>query len=103
MIAIPASGKGLDADVDKRFGRCPFIILYDLETGKFNSYENPYADEASGAGVKTAEFISKKGAKTLYALKLGPKARQVVEAAGIEIITGVKGRVDETLNNHIKT
>lgn len=101
IIAVTASGEGLKAEVDKKFGRCKYIIIYNPETEEATSYENKFLKQNSGVGVKTAEFMADKGVKKVLTLKVGPKAAQVLDRAGIEVVTGIKGQVKENLNNYL--
>lgn len=101
MIAITASNKGLESEIDKKFGRCKFILIYNPETEEVTSYENEFLKQNSGVGVKTAEFIADKGVKKVLTFKVGPKAAQVLDKAGIETVTGLKGQVKENIDKYI--
>lgn len=59
-IAISASNPDLSSPVDPRFGRCPYFLIVDPETMKFEALENPNVSSASGAGIQSAQFISDK-------------------------------------------
>ncbi len=87
-ICITAQGKDLNAQVDPRFGRCQYFIFLDTDNPQeFEAVENPYKDAPGGAGVQSAQFVANKGVKRVYTGNIGPGARQVLEAAGIEIVT----------------
>ncbi len=101
MIAITSSNKGLESEIDKKFGRCKFILIYNPETEEVISYENELLKQNSGVGVKTAEFIADKGVKKVLTFKVGPKAAQVLDKAGIKTVTGLKGQVKENIDKYI--
>lgn len=101
MIAITALNRGVDSEIDKKFGRCKYILIYNPETEEVTSYENEFSKQNSGVGVKTAEFIANKGVKKVLTFKVGPKAAQVLDKAGIETVTGLKGQVQENINRYI--
>lgn len=101
IIAITASGQGTESEIDKKFGRCQYILIYDPATAEVKSYQNKFLQQNSGVGVKTAEFIAEKGVKKVLTFKVGPKAAQVLDKAGIETVTGLKGQVQKNLNNYI--
>ncbi|MFW5790225.1 MAG: NifB/NifX family molybdenum-iron cluster-binding protein [Bacillota bacterium] len=101
IFAITASGQGIEAELDKKFGRCKYIIIYDPATEKVTSYENKFLQQSSGVGVKTAEFIADKGVEKVLTFKVGPKAAQVLDKAGIETITGLKGQVKDIIDKYI--
>jgi len=50
-IAISSSGKTLDAEVDPRFGRCPYFIIADTVTGGFEVADYSSAAAGGGAGI----------------------------------------------------
>ncbi len=94
-IAVSASGASLSSPVDPRFGRSAYIIFLDPETREFEVVENPYAVSASGAGIQSAQLIVKKGAKAVLTGSCGPNAFQVLSNAGVEVVLGVKGTVEQ--------
>lgn len=99
-IAISASNPDLSSPVDPRLGRCPFFIFIDPETMEFEAVENPNVASASGAGIQTAQFIANKGAKTVLTGSCGPNAFQTLQAAGVEVIVGVTGTVEEAAQQY---
>ena len=101
IIAITTSGQGIESEIDKKFGRCQYILIYDPETEEVTSYKNKFLQQSSGVGVKTAEFIADKGVKKVLTFKVGPKAAQVLDKAGIETVTGLKGQAEKNLNKYI--
>jgi predicted Fe-Mo cluster-binding NifX family protein len=96
-IAISATGPTLDAEVDPRFGRCQYFIIADTETSQFESVENSSAAASGGAGISTAQMITGKWVKTVLTGNCGPNAYQVLSSAGIQVITGVSGKVKDAI------
>jgi predicted Fe-Mo cluster-binding NifX family protein len=94
-IAITASKPDLSSPVDPRFGRCPYFIIVDLDTMEFEANENTNLYGASGVGIQSAQFIANKGVKALLTGSCGPNAFQTLQAAGVEVIVGVSGTVQE--------
>ncbi|MFO7733998.1 MAG: NifB/NifX family molybdenum-iron cluster-binding protein [Candidatus Aminicenantes bacterium] len=85
-IAVTAKGKDLDAEVDPRFGRAAYFVFVNLETGDFESFTNPFAGAAHGAGIQAAQFVAEKRPAALLTGQVGPNAAQVLEAAGVRVI-----------------
>jgi len=96
-IAISATGPGLESEVDPRFGRSQYFILVELETMQFETLKNPNPESPSGAGIGTAQLICDKGVETVITGKIGPKAHQVLSAAGVRMLTGASGRVGNAI------
>ena len=99
-IAISAMGRTLDAEVDPRFGRCQYFIIVDPETMQFEAMENSGAMNGGGAGISTAQSIAGKGIEAVLTGNCGPNAYQVLEAAGIKVITGVSGKIQDAIQNY---
>lgn len=90
-IVIPSTGKNLDSSVDPRFGRCPYFLIVDTETGDFEAVENKAGLAARGAGVSAAQIVVDSGVKAVLAGNLGPNAFYALSAAGIRIFAGAFG------------
>jgi predicted Fe-Mo cluster-binding NifX family protein len=99
-IAISATGPGLDAEAEPRFGRCPCFILVDPETMEFEVMDNSSAVAAGGAGISAAQAIAGKGVQAVLTGNCGPNAYQALSAAGIEVITGISGKVKDAIEQY---
>jgi len=99
-ICITSEGKTLDSKVDPRFGRCQNFILFDTDTGNFETQENINAQFQGGAGIQSGQLVVAKGAKVVLTGNVGPNAHQVLSAAGIKIFTGVSGTVKEAIDGY---
>ena len=96
-VAITATGPSLDAEVDPRFGRCPYFIIIDPDTMEFEAIENQSAMASGGAGISTAQMIAGKGAQIVLTGNSGPNAYQTLQAAGVQVINGVSGRIRDAI------
>jgi len=99
-IAISAAGSTLDAGVDPRFGRCQHFIIADPETMQFEVVDNSSAMAAGGAGISAAQMIVSKKVQAVLTGNCGPNAYQVLSAAGVQVMTGVSGKVREVIENY---
>lgn len=99
-IAISANGPTLDAEVDPRFGRCAYFIIADPETMEFEAIDNASAMASGGAGISAAQMVAQKGVAAIITGNLGPNAHQVLSAAGIEMITGASGKVEDAIEGY---
>ena len=101
-ICITSQGDNLDAQVDPRFGRCQYFIIADTDTLEFEAVGNPSISAMGGAGVQSGQFITGKDIKTVLTGNVGPNAFQTLQAAGVEIITGVSGSIKEAIEKYKK-
>ena len=100
-IAVTAKGETIDAPVDPRFGRAATFVLFDTETSGVSAVSNDRAMNASkGAGVQTAEMISRLGVELVITGHCGPNALRALESAGIRVVVGVEGTVREAINQY---
>jgi predicted Fe-Mo cluster-binding NifX family protein len=98
IIVVSASGKTLDAQVDPRFGRAAFFVAVDSESGAFQAHDNVQnLNAAQGAGIQSAETVSRLGAEVVITGNCGPKAFRTLSAAGIKIVVGAQGTVAEAI------
>lgn len=96
-IAVSAAGTDLNAQVDPRFGRCQYFIFVDPDTMEFEAMENSGATSGGGAGIATGQFVAGKGAGAVLTGNCGPNAFDVLQAAGIKVMTGVTGTVQDAI------
>jgi len=99
-IAITAAGTTLDAEVDPRFGRCQYFIIADPETMEFEAVDNSSAMAGGGAGISAAQMIAGKGVEAVLTGNCGPNAHQVLSSAGIQVITGVSGKIKDAVEGY---
>jgi predicted Fe-Mo cluster-binding NifX family protein len=101
-ICITAQGENLESEVDPRFGRCSYFIIVDPETLEFEAVNNASALAGGGAGIQSGQLVSEKGVKAVLTGNVGPNAFQTLKAAGIDIITGISGKVSDAISHYIK-
>ncbi|MCK9229908.1 MAG: NifB/NifX family molybdenum-iron cluster-binding protein [Syntrophales bacterium] len=100
-LAFTTSGNGLDAPLDRRFGRAAKFLIYDLDSETFEVMDNKVNVNApQGAGIQSAQAVSGMGANALVTGHCGPKAFQVLKAAGISIFTSAAATVAEALEDY---
>ena len=108
-IAFTAKGTEWDSQMDPRFGRTEFILVYDDEKDEFTSFDNSEIEnEAHGAGPKTSQKLFEMGPQVLITGNgPGGNAATVLEKAGIKIFIGagemtVKQAFEAYQNNQLK-
>jgi len=96
-VAISSNGTSLDSNVDPRFGRCPYYIIYDTETDSSEHIENESRQAMGGAGIQASQFLVNKKVEAVIAGNIGPNAYRVLSAAPIKIYSGVTGTVKDVI------
>ncbi|WP_292406282.1 MULTISPECIES: NifB/NifX family molybdenum-iron cluster-binding protein [unclassified Methanoculleus] len=84
IVCITARAAGTDAPVEQRFGRAPYFVFVDTETGKSKSVENPLIDATGGVGPRAVQVLAEHDAAALITGQIGGNAARALEAGGIK-------------------
>ena len=89
-IAFTAQGTDLQAKMDPRFGRTPYILILDSETDLIDVIDNrDMAEEGHGAGPKTSQRMLEGNASILITGNgPGGNAATVLNNKGIKVYVG---------------
>lgn len=89
-IAFTSKGTAWESDIDPRFGRTEYILLYDEDKDDLSYYDNREIEkEAHGAGPKTSQKLFELNADILITGNgPGGNAATVLQKTGIKIFTG---------------
>jgi len=106
-VAISTAGDNLNADVDKRFGRCPWFLFVDTGSLQFEAIANKNADAASGAGTACAQLVLRKEVDAVISGQVGPNAYEVLKQGGVKIFIAsqemsAREAIDKFKNNELK-
>jgi len=97
-LAVTSTGKGLDANLDPRFGRAAYFIIVDPETMEFEVVENNQnLNLPQGAGIQAGKTIVDNKVDALITGHCGPKAFKVLRSAGTKVMTGAGGTVTDAI------
>ncbi len=97
-IAVSSIGKDMEAGIDPRFGRAKYFVVYEPDRGHFEVIDNSInLNAAQGAGIQTAQRVVASGAGVLISGNCGPKAFQVLNAAGVKVFTSDAKNVMEAV------
>ena len=89
-IAFTTKGTEWDSQMDPRFGRTEFFLVYNEEKKEFSSFDNrAIENEAHGAGPKTAQKLFEMKVDVLITGNgPGGNAASVLQKANVEILIG---------------
>lgn len=86
-IALSATGNSLESNLDLRFGRCNYFIIYDSEDGSVDVRENRGRVSTGGAGIAAAQQLIDEEVDVVITGHLGPNAFNLLNSAGIKAYT----------------
>jgi predicted Fe-Mo cluster-binding NifX family protein len=92
-IAFTMSGEGLEAPLDRRFGRAAWFLVYDLDSDTFEVIDN-------AQNLNAAQTVVRSGAECLVTGHCGPKAFRVLSAAGIRVFNTDAATVAKALEQY---
>ncbi len=95
--------QGLQSEMSMHFGRCPHFTLVDVEGTEIKEVKvvgNPAYNNHVHGVVPT--FIHEQSANVMVAGGMGPKAINMFNDFGIEVATGVGGKVENVLKAYIE-
>jgi len=102
-IAVSSTGGGMEGEVSEHFGRCPEFVIVESEGAKIIKVEradNPYfQNHVQGAVPK---FISSLGVNLMITGGMGPRAIEMFNSLGIDVIFGVSGRIGDVVERYLK-
>lgn len=99
-IAVTSTGPTLEDQVEARFGRCSYFLVIDPDSLAFEPIQNPNIAAGGGAGIQSAQLLANKDVTAVLTGNCGPNAFQTFGAAGIQVITGVTGRVQDAVQRY---
>ena len=102
-VVITAQGNDMSSEIDPRFGRARWFIVFDTETSSFQVHDNELnLNAAQGAGIQTGRNIANLGADVVITGNVGPNAFKTLTAAKIKIFLSKKQTVQQAVDSYIK-
>ncbi len=99
IIAVTAQEGRMDSPVDSHFGRAPFFMIANSETMEVHTIDNKEGVNAgNGAGTSAAQLMSEERVEVVYTGRVGPKAADALEKAGISYVEETTGTVEEVID-----
>ena len=97
-IAITCTKDNIDTDVDQRFGRAPYFLVYDTDDDSFEFIENTQnLNRPQGAGIQSAKTVVDKGVDVILTGHCGPNAFTALSKANIQIFINVSGKLKDAI------
>lgn len=85
-VAITSTGNTLESNLDSRFGRCSYFVIFDTESHSLEFIPNPNKDMIEGAGPASVLLIVNKGATKVISGEFGAKVKSLFDSYKIQLI-----------------
>lgn len=92
----------MQGQVSAHFGRCPAYTLVEVEGERVAAHrvvQNPNVSQHRPGAMP--QFIRSLGADVILAGGMGPKAVDIFQRYGIEVVTGASGKVSEVVQAYL--
>jgi predicted Fe-Mo cluster-binding NifX family protein len=97
-IAISSRGTQPTAQVDQQFGRTKWFVLYNTETGEWESLANEQIlNLTQGAGIQAARQIIDRKVEVVLTGHCGPNAFRTLTESGVQVVLEAAGTVEEAV------
>ncbi len=100
-IAISTTGETLSSELDPRFGRAQYFIIYDTEQDQIDAFinNNSNVNAQGGAGTNASQLIANSGATAVISGNFGPNAVKGLNAFDIEMYSTEVSTIKEIISN----
>ena len=100
-IIVTSQGNEMSSEIDLRFGRAKWLIVFDTETESFQAHDNELnLNAAQGAGIQTGLKISNLCADVVITGNVGPKAFKTLTAAKVKVFLAEKQTVQQAIDSY---
>ena len=96
-IAIPSTGSDIRSPVSFLFGRAPYFIVCDRARDTYQAFPNKFVDAQHAAGLRSSRVIADMRVDAVCGNNVGFEPFNVFQDANIEVYTGIKETVWDTL------
>jgi predicted Fe-Mo cluster-binding NifX family protein len=98
-IALPSRNN----NIDDHFGHCEYYTIFTVDTQTKEITASETVESPAGCGCKSniAPILADMGVKVMLAGNMGEGAVRVLHNAGIEVVRGCSGAVNEVALNWI--
>lgn len=85
IFAITSSGKTEKSFLDLRFGKCEYIVLFDVEKNQYSIEENQFIAEPH-SGTELVRFLKDQGVTTIITGEVGPMVSEQLEKEKLQLV-----------------
>lgn len=97
-VALTCMGACLEHELDPRFGRARYFLIYDTETHFVDVIDNEAHAPSGGAGIAAAQKLADGQVEAVITGQVGPNALNVLRAARLKLYQGTAGSAKQNLD-----
>lgn len=95
-IAISATGRDVESNIDVRFGRASFFLILDTKTKGVKAIVNKARERSSGVGITAVNVVANEGIDAVITTDIGPPSFEILERDGIKMYQA-KGKISDAI------
>ena len=100
-VAVTSQGNEPSNEIDLRFGRAKWLIVFDTETGDFQAHDNGLnLNAAQGAGIQTGRNVAELDVEAVITGNVGPNAFKTLNAAGVKVFLAEKQTARQAVDSY---
>lgn len=96
-IAITSTGNNLQSNIDPRFGRCAFFVIYDTETKGIEFIPNPNLNATEGAGPASVQLVASRNIEKVVSGEFGMKIKPLFDSLKVQMIVVKESKTIEQI------
>lgn len=85
-VAITSTGNTPESTIDKRFGRCAYLVIYDTDSKSVEYIPNPYKDAEEDAGTASVKLAASRNVTKIISGEFGIKIKSLLDSLKIQMI-----------------
>jgi len=85
-VAITADGCSFGSKLDMHFGRCKWLVVYDINNKSTEFIPNPHIELEDGVGPLLVQLVASRGVKKVISGSFGMKVKPLFDSLKIQMI-----------------
>jgi predicted Fe-Mo cluster-binding NifX family protein len=100
-VAVASMGPGLGYQVSHQFGASPYFVVFDTRQNSYRVVANPNANDATGRGIQTGQYMVDLGVSNVVAGSFNQGALRTLHNLRVNVYPGVSGSVQDVLSSYV--
>ena len=96
-IAITSTGNNLQSNIDPRFGRCAYFVIYDTQTKGIEFIPNPNLNATEGAGPASVQLVASRNIEKVVSGEFGMKIKPLFDSLKVQMIVVKEAKTIEQI------